>query len=70
MKQRQEYGKEIDRKAYTVKEVAEVLGIGKASAYNLVNRDGFPVLTFGKKKIIPIEAFDKWLLKHSGEDLG
>ncbi len=45
----------------TVPEVAEVMGISRAKAYELVHRQDFPVIKVGSKYIVPIDAFHKWL---------
>jgi len=46
---------------YTVPELADVLGIGKNKAYELVRTEGFPVIIIGSTIRIPIEALNKWL---------
>lgn len=56
-----ERNKENERKTYTVKELAVVLGISLANAYNLVKTEGFPRLMIGNKILIPREALDRWI---------
>ena len=53
----------IERKklTYTVGEAAEALGVSKNTMYQIVRTDGFPVIVLGKKRVIPIEAFKRWL---------
>lgn len=46
---------------YSIEEVAEVLGISRATAYNLANSKGFPVLRIGKRMVVPKEALAKWM---------
>lgn len=43
-----------------VKDVARILGINSNKANELWNRDDFPGIDIGKKKIEQ-KAFDKWL---------
>jgi excisionase family DNA binding protein len=52
---------EDEKFIYTVDEMRQVLGIGRNSAYELVNSNQFPVKHIGKKIVIPIEPFKKWL---------
>ncbi len=42
-------------------DVAEVMGVCRATGYNLLKRPGFPVIRIGKRKIVPKESFIKWL---------
>lgn len=44
----------------SVIQVAEVLGISKTSAYELVHSDDFPSITIGKRLIIPKDKFIEW----------
>ena len=51
--------------AISVREMASRLGISLPTAYNLVNRTGFPKINLGKKIIIPIQSFQAWLEKEA-----
>lgn len=42
-------------------EVAEALGICRASAYRLARQAGFPAITLCGRMVVPISALDKWL---------
>jgi len=42
-----------DRLVYTVDEVAYLLGISRAFAYELVARGELPVIRFGRRLLIP-----------------
>ncbi len=44
-----------------VKELANYLGIGLNSAYQLVNSKGFPALKIGKRIVVPIEKLEQWV---------
>lgn len=50
-----------ERGVFSVKELAEFLGISKTIAYRLVHTDGFPVLRLGKRILIPIDPLDTWI---------
>lgn len=46
----------------SVPEMAEVLGISRAMAYNLINAEGFyPAFRIGKRVIIRVSALEQWL---------
>ena len=50
------------RRVYTVKEIAEILGISKNAAYDLVkSENGFVTVRIGKTIRVPIESIDEWL---------
>ena len=45
----------------SVPEVAAVLSISRAGAYELVRSDGFPALRIGSKIVVPKEKFIDWV---------
>nr|WP_326215852.1 helix-turn-helix domain-containing protein [uncultured Oscillibacter sp.] len=45
----------------SVPEVAAVLGISQAGAYELVRTDGFPSLKVGSRIVVPKEKFIEWI---------
>lgn len=45
----------------SVKELAGKMDISLPSAYELTERKDFPLIRIGRKKLIPIDAFDRWL---------
>lgn len=49
------------KKTYTVSEIAEILGIGRTSAYNLVKENHFKVVKIGASIRISKKSFDDWL---------
>lgn len=52
----------IDKRlCITVPEAAEMLGISRNFAYELVNRGELPYIKLGKRKLIPIIALEKKL---------
>lgn len=48
-------------KTYKVSDIAEILQISRTKAYEIVNRNLFPVIHIGKAIRIPIEPFEKWM---------
>lgn len=51
----------------TVKEAAQRLGIGINQAYEACERGQIPCLRFGKRWLIPIAAFERWLATYPTE---
>ena len=45
----------------TVEEVAGVLGIGIAHAYEVARRRGFPTIKIGSRIIVPRDRLIQWL---------
>ena len=56
-----------DKAAMSVSELAEQLGISKPKAYELANRNDFCSIKIGKRIIIPVHAFEAWLMSNSGQ---
>ena len=48
----------------TVPEVAKILGVGRASAYNLVKQPGFPSVQIGRQIRIPEKGLYRWIDSH------
>ncbi|MBC5735401.1 helix-turn-helix domain-containing protein [Lawsonibacter faecis] len=60
--------KEVKYKSYdelpltlSVPEVAAVLGISRAGAYELARSKGFPSLSIGSRIIVPKDKFIAWI---------
>ena len=49
------------RRTYSVAEVAELLGIGRSTAYECVHRGEIPALRFGQRLVVPIDAIEHLL---------
>lgn len=56
------------RLVFTIPEAAELHGNLKNLMYQLVRREDFPVFLVGARKLIPKQAFYKWVEKQ-GERL-
>ena len=52
-----------NKKTYTVAEIANMLNIGRTSAYNLVKENHFKVVKIGASIRISKKSFDDWLDK-------
>lgn len=54
--------KEIpERRIYTVDDIAQILGIGRTSAYILVKEGHFKIVRIGNAIRISKRSFDEWL---------
>lgn len=51
----------MERLAITVKEAAQMLGIGMNRMYDLVHREDFPVIQVGTRLVIPLDPFRCWV---------
>lgn len=45
----------------SVPEMAAVLGISRAGAYELARSEGFPALKIGSRIVVPKEKFVQWI---------
>ena len=50
-----------ERRTYTVEEIAQILGIGRTSAYLLVKEGHFKIVRIGNAIRISKRYFDEWL---------
>lgn len=50
----------------TVPDVASVLGVSRAGAYELAHSEGFPVLKVGSRIVIPKDKFLLWIDRQCG----
>ena len=49
----------------SVTDMAEVLGISRAGAYELVKTEGFPAFSIGSRIIIPKDGFIAWIKRQT-----
>lgn len=52
-----------EKRTYTVKEIADILGIGKTAAYKLVHTGVFKTVQIGTTIRVSQQSFDDWLDK-------
>lgn len=55
-----------ERAGLTVREAAALLGVSNKAVYDLVHREGFPVVRVGRKFLIPRLALLAWLENQAG----
>ena len=51
----------MEKLTMNVKELAERMGISKPKAYELVRRRDFPAVWIGRRVVVPIDGFMRWL---------
>lgn len=51
----------MEKLVFSIQEVAEMLGISRSYAYELVRSGTIPALQLGKKRVIPKEEFKNWI---------
>lgn len=51
----------MEKRYYSQKDIREITGISRAQVYNIMNRADFPAIRIGKRIIVPIEAFNRWI---------
>ena len=60
--------KSVNQKmAYSITEMAAALGIGRNKAHDLAKEPGFPIVTLGRRKVIPVKALGEWLERKDGQ---
>ena len=52
--------------ALNADQVAAVLGISRAGAYNLMRSEGFPTLFIGRRMVVPKDGLLTWMDKQVG----
>ncbi len=52
-----------------VQTVADVLGIGRAHAYQLVREPGFPSILIGSRIVVHRDKFIEWINKKAEENI-
>ena len=51
----------MERATYTIEEVAEILGIGRSSAYQAVRAGDIPTIKVGRRLLVPRAALERML---------
>ena len=62
----EEQNKKLERKTYTVKELAAVLGVSENKARQLTHAKDFPVIIVGVKRLTVISKLDSWMENNLG----
>lgn len=55
-------------KVLTVKELADVLRLGRDKAYALIKSPGFPSICIGKRYIVTEQALTTWLKQYEHKE--
>lgn len=58
----------LEKRIYTVSEIAKLLCISKSKAYELCSGKCFPVIRLGKSVRVSKASFDAWLAHLSNEE--
>ena len=58
----------MEKTTMSVKELANNLGISLPKAYQLVKQPGFPVIHVGARILIPVDAFQEWMIITSNNE--
>lgn len=51
----------MEKLVYSIQEAADLLGISRSYAYELVRNGTIPALVLGRKRVIPKEKFITWI---------
>ena len=51
----------MEKLVYSIQGAADLLGISRSYAYELVRNGTLPVLELGRKRVIPKEKFKQWV---------
>ena len=51
-------------------QVAQVLGVSRAGAYQLMHAKGFPLLRVGKRMVTPKEELRRWIENELYKNIG
>ncbi len=60
----------MEKRTLTPKELQSFIGIGRAKAYELCNKKGFPAFRVGKKILINTEGLQRWMTEQEGKQNG
>ena len=52
---------------YDIRDLYELLPLGKNQIYSLVKSKGFPSIQVGKKFLIPKKSFENWLEQQAAQ---
>jgi len=51
----------MEKTVMTVREMSDSLGICYPKGLELTEMDGFPCIRIGRRKVIPVDGFKRWL---------
>lgn len=65
-----ELKKSCSKVAYSVKEAAEALGIGRSTMFEYIHMDGFPAYKLGGKTFIDAQGLREWSAQNAAARVG
>ena len=57
--------KQNETLCYKVGDLCGLLGISRPTAYELVHKEGFPVVHIGRRMLVPRAGLERWLAEQS-----
>ena len=60
----------MDKKLLTVSEAADLLGLGRSKAYELVMRGELKSILIGRARRVPVAALDEFIQRATAEGVG
>jgi len=51
----------MEKLTMTIGELSALMGLSMPKAYELSERSDFPCIRIGRRKVIPVDAFKRWL---------
>ncbi len=56
-----------DKATISVQELSSIMGISLPKAYELAHSQDFPTIKIGTRILIPVEAFNEWIVNMGRE---
>ena len=56
----------MEKLTVTVDEMAKIVGVSRPTAYELIHKEGFPTVRFGRRIVIPLDSLKRWLEEQAG----
>lgn len=54
-----------DKITFNASDIAQLLGISRSAAYELMHREDFPTITIGKRMVVLQSQFYEWINQQS-----
>lgn len=58
-----------DFEILTAQEIAEILKVSRATAYEIMDREDFPTIRIGRTKRVMVHEFKAWLTNQTNKQL-
>ena len=56
----------MEKLTVTMDEMAKIVGVRRATAYELIHKEGFPTVRIGRRIVIPLDSLKRWLEEQAG----